>query len=322
MGPHDIDLEMQRILDTHLDDHTRMATALWVQAWADAEAALEAALAADRPTDRIDAALDTIQGHLEKAATAAGSDIAGSADAVTRLGVDGEALMTQAQAPVTVSRADAAQIAAIIDRATAQVLANTAGITPAVMDVIRRRLTGGIALGDNPRETARRIIADTGRDFQGGLARALNISRTEMLDAMRAAQHATDQANRAALRGWVWVAHLDSKTCRSCVAMHGTEHEIDEEGPDDHHSGRCARVPLTKSWADLGIEGVPDVPLDIPDAGEWFDALDEPEQSALLTPRGLNAWKAGNYPLEDWSARRPNTGWRDSIVPSTPPRST
>lgn len=322
MDAVDIDLEMQRVLDTHLDEHTRLITALWVQAWRDAKVELEAALAADKPTERIQAALTKIEGRLERAAQDAAGVIDDSTASVTRLGVEGQALMITAQLPVTVARADEEQINAIIERVSGSILASSEDITPAVMDVIRRRLTGGIALGDNPRETARRIVKDTGRDFNGGLPRALNIARTEMLTAMRAAQWATDQANVTVLRGWMWLAHLDSKTCRSCVGMHGTEHPVEEEGPEDHHSGRCARMPLTKTWAELGITGVPDTPIDIPDAADWFDGLDEGTQRSMLTGRGYEAWKRGEYPMDQWATTKTNDGWRDSVVPSKPPKET
>ena len=56
------------------------------------------------------------------------------------------------------------------------------------------------------------------------------------------------------------------------------------------------------------------------DAGEWFDGLTEQEQRAMLGPRGFDAWRAGNFPMDQWSTRRTTDGWRDSFGPAKPPK--
>lgn len=328
-----VDAAMQTILDTHLDAHTRDLTAAWVQAWRDVRAELDAAVlgqvAAGNVADavpidpaRLRSALDIVEARLAEVADETGRVITSSTDPVVRLGVDGEATMTRAVTPdgVTVHRADAGQISAIIDRTTTSTLTATDDLAPETLDVVRRRLVRGVTVGDSPRLVADQILADTEQGFLGGLTRALNISRTEMLTAMRTAQWATDQANKDVLRGWRWTCHADSRTCRSCLALDGTEYPVEEEGPDDHHSGRCARVPLTKSWAELGFQGVPETAVDFPDTGEWFESQDEATQRSILTPRGYDAWKRGDYPMSAWAVRRENPGWRATMVPSKPPK--
>src|SRR5699024_8554490 len=156
--------------------------------------------------------------------------------------------------------------------------------------------------------------------FNGGRNRALTIARTEQLDAYRDASRRHNLANRDVLQGWRWIADLSDRTCRSCLAMHGTDHPIQEAGPIDHHQGRCTRVPITKSWADLGVDA--DEPPDAtPNAADWFEQQPEQVQRDILTNRGYEAWRAGDYPMSDWSARRSTPGWRDSRTPSRPPLS-
>lgn len=326
MTPLEVDQAMQTVLDSHLDDHARRLTAAWAAGWERVVAQLEAALLDESPhrQARIAAAVDAMGTVLGELTGEARDVLTSSVDDVVGLGVDGQAAMAAVALPpgVTVARADSRQVAAIIQRATEQITSVTDPVGPDAEAAIRARLVSGVALGENPRAVARGIVADVEGHFNGGLTRALNISRTEMLDAMRTAQKATDRANRGVLRGWVWVAHLDSRTCRSCVAQHGTEHDIDEDGPNDHHSGRCARVPLTRSWADLGFPGIEEPPLGLDDSEAWFAGLGEDEQRAMLTSRGYDAWKAGNYPMSAWSERRRNEGWRDSIVPTIPPKGT
>ncbi|MFC0673541.1 phage minor head protein [Brachybacterium hainanense] len=329
----DIETAMQTILDTHLDDHTRTLTTAWVRAWEDTRAELEAAVLgkvapgnvsmAD-PIDprRLDRALDSLAQSLGELVDLSDETIRASVADIVRLGVDGETAMIGTQLPdgAVPLRADAGQITAMIARSTEQITAAHLPISADADAAMRRRLVRGITVGDNPRLVADQIMADVHQDFNGGLARALNISRTEMLDAMRQGQKAADARNQAVLGGWVWGAHLDSKTCRSCIAMHGTEHTIDEEGPIDHHSGRCARIPKTKTWAELGFPGIEEPPPALPDAETWFEGLTEQEQRRLLTSSGYEAWKRGDYSISDWAARKSNGSWRDSMVPSTPPK--
>ena len=332
----EIEAAMQTILDTILDHHTTTLTAAWATSWASVAGELEAVLLelaedGDVPGWRIEKSRRAQQGlaaagrALEDLAELTGVTISEDAARAIGLGVDGEIAMIGAQLPPGhsgVVRVDDAQIAAMLGRTTQQITAVSWPISAETDLAIRAELARGMIVGDNPREAARRMLAATEGRFTGGLTRALNISRTEMLDAMRTAQHATDQVNAGILAGWTWGAHLDSRTCISCISMHGTEWPLTEPGPIDHHSGRCARLPRTKSWAELGFTGIPEPDLGMVDAVEWFDGLTEEEQRAMLGARGFDAWRAGTFPMDQWSARKGNDGWRDSFVPAKPPKET
>jgi len=333
--PAEIDDAMQSLMDTVLDGHASEWTAAWADAWADIRQELEDAITAlaeggDVPAwkiardRRVAAGLAAAGDALEQLVAQAGGRMTADVERVLGLGVDGELAMIATQLPPTPDlmpiRPNGPATAAILARTQQAILSDLAPVPAEVEQAMRAELVRGIVRGDNPRETARRIVDRTGQHFNGGLARALNVSRTEMLDAMRAGQHATDQANGGVLSGWIWSAHLDSRTCRSCIGMHGTVHPITEPGPIDHHQGRCARVPRTKTWAELGFPGIDEPDTGLPDAGVWFEGLSEQEQRSLLTAAGYDAWKRGDYPMGDWTTRRTNTGWRDSMVPSTPPK--
>ena len=329
----EIELAMQTVLDTLLDHHTNTLTAAWATAWVSVRDELELALIelaenGDVPGWRIEKSRRVQEGMaaagraLEDLADLTGTTITDDAARALGLGIDGEIAMIGAQLPPgqSVVRVDDPQIAAMLGRTTQQITAVTAPISAETDLAIRAELARGMIVGDNPREAARRMMQATEGRFTGGLTRALNISRTEMLDAMRTAQHATDQVNAGTLAGWTWGAHLDSRTCISCISMHGTEWPLEEPGPIDHHSGRCARIPRTKTWAELGFPGIPEPDLGTVDAGEWFDGLTEHEQRSMLGARGFDAWQAGTFPMDQWSARKSNDGWRDSYVPAKPPK--
>lgn len=330
----EIEAAMQTILDTILDHHTTTLTAAWATSWASVAGEIEAALLelaedGDVPGWRIEKSRRAQQGlaaagrALEDLAELTGTTISEDAARAIGLGIDGEIAMIGTQLPPGhsgVVRVDDAQIAAMLGRTTQQITAVSWPISVETRAAIQSELARGMIVGDNPREAARRMMQATEGRFTGGLTRALNISRTEMLDAMRTAQHATDQVNAATLAGWTWGAHLDSRTCISCISMHGTEWPLTEPGPIDHHSGRCARLPRTKTWAELGFPGIPEPDLGTVDAGEWFDGLTEQEQRSMLGTRGFEAWQAGTFPMEQWSTRRSTDGWRDSFVPAKPPK--
>lgn len=330
----DIETAMQSILDTILNHHTETLTAAWATAWLTVRDDLETALIAladggDVPghriarSRRVATGLEAAGQALDQLAEQAGGVISDDTARALGLGADGELAMITSQLPPGhpgAARADAGQIQAMLERTTEQITATTRPISTATDAAIRAELARGMIVGDNPREAARRMVVATEGAFTGGLARALTISRTEMLDAMRAAQHATDQANPQSLAGWTWGAHLDSRTCGACLAMHGTVWNLEDPGPEGHQNCRCARIPRTLSWAELGFPGIEEPDLAFEDAGVWFDEQDEAVQRSILGKRGHEQWQAGNFPMDQWAVRRENENWRPSYVPAKPPK--
>jgi SPP1 gp7 family putative phage head morphogenesis protein len=203
---------------------------------------------------------------------------------------------------------------AVALRARQQITATTWPISTEATEAIRRSLIKGIATGANPREAAREMLRQVEGDFNGGLARAQNVARTEMLDAYRDASAHVHYANRDVLDGWTWVATLDRRTCPSCWGMHGTHHPLDQPGPEDHQSGRCARLPKVKTWRELGID-VDELEDETPDAEEEFAKLSEDDQRAIVGPGRWAMMQAGKITLRDIPRRRDNPAWRPSYVP-------
>lgn len=203
---------------------------------------------------------------------------------------------------------------AVALRARQQITATTWPISTEATEAIRRALIAGVATGTNPREAARDMLRQVEGAFNGGLARAQNVARTEMLDAYRDASAHVHFANRDVLDGWTWIATLDRRTCPSCWGMHGTHHPINQPGPEDHQSGRCARMPKVKTWRELGIDmDEPDGV--VPDAEQEFEQLPEAQQREIVGPGRLALMKAGKITLRDIPKRRDNPAWRPSYVP-------
>lgn len=211
------------------------------------------------------------------------------------------------------TRVSAEALDAIVQRTTENIHSTLLPLSDEATAVMRRNLIRGIAVGENPRRVAALMVRQTEKGFNGGLNRAMIISRTEMLDAHRAASKAADNANTKVLKGWVWSANLDARTCPSCLAQHGREHPLDEDGPDDHQCGRCDRIPLTKSWAELGFKNVVEPPSLLPDSREWFDSLTPGTQRRIMGPARLELLQSGTVDWDELSRKVSTTGWRDSM---------
>jgi hypothetical protein len=163
------------------------------------------------------------------------------------------------------------------------------------------------------------MIARTQGEFNGGLARAEVIARTELLDGYRSAAAQAQWANRDILAGWVWLTELSSRTCPACLDQNGSEHPLTEEGPLDHQCGRCSRVPLIKPLAQLGIGG-PEPLSVVQDSEVWFNAQPAEVQRQIMGPTRLQAYQEGRFPRERWSRRVQTDGWRDSMHVGLPVR--
>jgi len=165
-------------------------------------------------------------------------------------------------------------------------------------------LVQGVILGQHPRQIARALRMATGM----GLVRARRIARTEVLRAYREVTRQSYIANRDVVKGWEWRAALDDRTCPMCWAMHGTVHSF-EETLDDHPNGRCAMVPVLKSWEELGVGGVPERPRERITGEELFAQLPEERQRRVLGNAAFEAYRAGEVRLADFVGRRWTPEW-------------
>lgn len=327
---------LRAAIDHHVDSAVREMVTEWVRAWntihEEWTAAVDDVVAAASPgrwpnqwqileLDRVRVALEAATAQLEQLAGITGVRVVRAVQDVTAETTYWEARILASQLPATAgpsptilaSRLPDTVLAAMVERATQQIESRRAPLAADAAAAMRRALVRGVALGQNPRVTAKRMLRDTETNFNGGLARALNIARTETLDAQRAAAAAYQQQHRDVLSGWMWTCKLDARSCPSCWARHGTVHPLTEPGPNDHQQGRCARTPVTKSWADLGI-AIAEPPSVLPDAQTKFNGLSRAEQLAIMGPARLAALEDGTLQWDQLSVHQTNPGWRDSWV--------
>lgn len=159
----------------------------------------------------------------------------------------------------------------------------------------RKALTTGLALGESPRTIARRARSA----FGGNLTRAMQVSRDATLGAYRRASHRSRLANSDVVKGWVWHAAVNQpgRTCAFCLSMHGSEHPIEEQFAS-HSRCRCAALPLTKTWAELGFD-VPDAPQPFETGAQALARMPRADRRKVLGPAKLAAYEAGDLDLVD-----------------------
>lgn len=172
---------------------------------------------------------------------------------------------------------------------------------PAVADQVGQALLRGLALGWNPRKVASAMNKELGQ----GLTWSLRTARTAQLYAYREASRAAFAANGQLVEGWTWHCARDERSCMSCIVQHGSFHTWDEI-LNDHHNGRCAMIPVTKTWAELGFEGIPDTNPVIEPGREWFDRLSDAQQQKYMGGATWRAWRAGKVQWEDLSREHPD----------------
>ena len=333
-------LRRARAIRIMIDDHVEAALRDLVEAWGLAwdtvvdewqAAALE--LAATRPDGtwharavvlrnlRAQRALQLTAQALDELARHAGIRILRDMPTLLADQEDLLALLIDTQLPSGVdvgwSRVSAEQLDAIVKRAAGQIESNLNPLPRQVQAQMKQELIRGVITGSNPNKVASILVGRLGARFTGGLWRARTIARTEMLQAARDAALQSRIANSDVLQGWRWMCSLSSRTCPSCLAMNGQIFPADEPGPDDHPSGRCTAVPVTKTWKELGIDGVDEPASTFPDAKAWFAQQTPKVQKDIMGQARLDALNQGKISWSDMSVKQHNPGWRDSYV--TPP---
>lgn len=159
-------------------------------------------------------------------------------------------------------------------------------LTGFAVDNVVKAIIEGVKAGKNPR-----VIAAAIQDaFGGGLTDSLRMMRTLQLYSYREAARANYLETNGIVTGWVWFAELDADVCMSCVAQHGTIHDL-EETLNDHHNGRCAPLPY-----------IPEFGNPVEQTGEdWFNSLPPAQQADMMGQGKFDAWKAGQFTFDKLS---------------------
>ncbi len=160
---------------------------------------------------------------------------------------------------------------------------------------VRTLIVQGVAEGKNPKQIASEIyryFADSTSAARSDIER---LTRTTMIYSARRATGEIYQ--RTGVSEWIWSANLGNpRTCLMCVCQHGTVHSLEKEPYlNDHHSGRCAMMPVTPKWADLGFDsgGNPKYQTGV----DWLMKQPADVQQQMMGKELFEAYQNGNFKL-------------------------
>jgi len=156
------------------------------------------------------------------------------------------------------------------------------GLPAYTADQVANAILEGVGLGKNPKTIARGLTDAFGM----GLTDSMRMMRTVQIYSYREANRASYIANGDVVQKWIWYADL-RQACPSCIAMHGTVHDLSER-LNDHHNGHCAMLPLV-----IGAKNP------IAPGEDWFTQQPEAYQRQLLGKSKFEAWKGGAFQFGD-----------------------
>jgi len=122
------------------------------------------------------------------------------------------------------------------------------------VDDIRKQLNIGLTRGDSiPRIVSRvRRFTDLRRRHVTALV------RTSVNHVSTHAREMTYEENDDVIKGVQWVSTLDRRTTITCADLDGRVFKIGQgERPPAHFQCRSTTVPITKSWREMGLKGLP-----------------------------------------------------------------
>jgi SPP1 gp7 family putative phage head morphogenesis protein len=183
----------------------------------------------------------------------------------------------------------------------------TAAVEDAAQD-FAETMVSGLAAGWNPRRLARELRGKFGM----GLTRSMRIARTEQLRAYRTASDEQYRQSGVVVQK-ERMATADDRVCMACVVLDGKRYPIDEP-MDDHVQGRCVFVPITKTYAQMGIDA-PEPDFTRQKGEDWFRAQDEATQRRMMGDAKWEAWQEGQFALADIPKLTENRTWGDSWTP-------
>ena len=161
-------------------------------------------------------------------------------------------------------------------------------------------LVTSVALGRNPRTTARLMR----EDMAGNLQHALVVARSEQLRVLRVANVRQYQASGVVQTYRRRAAR--NEACLACLLEDGTEYPVGVQF-GDHPKGRCYAEPALENF-----------PSPYAQSGqEYFEGLDPAAQREIMGDARYEAWRSGDVPLEAMARMHTDPTWGESpqIVP-------
>ena len=184
-------------------------------------------------------------------------------------------------------------------------LSNSLG--ESVADAVEQAIVRAVIIGKNPRNVASEINRTLGL----GLSYSLNTARTAQIYAYRTATSLNYRNNSNIVGNWTWLSARDMRTCTSCLANHGRAFELDAI-LNDHHQGRCTQLPNIKDSEKYGL-----TPTAIESGEEWFNTLSASQQTEIMGPEKLQAYRNNLFQFIEQSTPYENSTYGTMLRETT-----
>lgn len=125
---------------------------------------------------------------------------------------------------------------------------------------LRDAVRMGVVQGETIDEIVRRVRGTRSLNYRDGVMAisrrgAEAMVRTAVAHTTTAARDALYDKNRDIIKSEQWVATLDTRTCPECMGLDGKTFDVGKGEKTPAHIGcRCVRVPVMKSWKELGFD--------------------------------------------------------------------
>ena len=125
---------------------------------------------------------------------------------------------------------------------------------------LRDSIRLGVIQGETVDQIVRRVRGTKALNYTDGVMQigrrgAEAMVRTAVSHTTGAAQEAVYRANSDIIAKEQWVSTLDTRTCKHCMALDGRKFDLGKGPKRPAHIGcRCVRIPVTKSWKELGFD--------------------------------------------------------------------
>lgn len=187
------------------------------------------------------------------------------------------------------------------------------GMESGRMDRIAQTVRLGMTQGEGTDAIVRRIKGTKAARYSDGVLdisrrSAQSIVRTSVNHVSNVAAQATWKANAHVVKGWQYLATLDSRTTITCAGLSGQVFPIGEGPiPPRHVNCRSISVPVTRSFRELGVDADELPPgkrasMDGEVAGDttmakWLTAKGAAMQDNVLGPTRAKLFREGKLDL-------------------------
>lgn len=238
---------------------------------------------------------------------------------------ESSAAMLSAQVPVAFSATalNPAQIAAMTDSSPigGKLLKEWwESLTSSMATKTAQQIRIGVVSGEGIATIVRRLTGSA-KDYEPGIFSIVRreteaVVRTAVAGIANNAALATYAQNADIVKGWVYIGTLDSRMCPFCIPDYGERFDLGKGPiPPKHVNCRCFPSPELKTWKELGLDGLDEMPAgkrasangpvdaDISYA-DWFKSQDRATQVDILGPTRQKLYASGGLSVDTFTTHK------------------